>query len=556
MIPSELLFTIIKDDVYKTEEIQEVSRNSQELPKTFLFDFKSQGLSKVFLEEYSKHFWDTFQGDRCADIQIGGMETGAIPLIAGLSLLAPSSKKVNAFYIRKSRKKSDLANLIEGNIRTGVPIVLVDDILNRGVTIRKQIAILEERGHRVSAVFVCLRFRDLSAYQDLIDKGIQVVSIFELNDFSHVLPVKNLVDNQANREQVIRYRIKYKVTLTDKPNLYIVIPKSGPVIAGDHIYMGVDDGNFFCVDGRNGEVLWHHKVLFGAGGKRIFSTPVVYKDVVMFGAYDGNLYCLDRFTGERKWVFMDADWIGSSPCIDERKGVVFVGLEFGLFKKRGGVVAIDIASGKALWKNYTMEGLTHASPSYNRKTNTVVCGCNDTYMYAFNARTGDILWKYKTEGEVKYGAIFDDKRGAVIFGSMDGGVYVLSMRDGTLMHTFKARFGFYSTPVLYKDTVIIGSLDKRVYCFSLSSKETRWVFETAGRIFASPLLDGESVFIGSNDGRLYELNTETGTLVSSIQFTERIVNRIAIEHTKEGKRILYVPTHTGELYTVVEKQNP
>ncbi len=550
---SETLFNLIKENVYKTEEIQEVSRNSQEIPMSFIFDFKSQGLSKVFLEEYSKHFWETFQGDGYADIQIGGMETGAIPLIAGVSLFAPSTKNVSSFYIRKSRKKSDLANLVEGDVREGVPIVLVDDLINNGRTMRKQIAILEERGHKVNAIFTCLRFRDVSAYQDLIDKGIQVASIFELNDFSQVLPVKNLQSSKHKSEYAEKYTTISKLTLTNKPNLYMVVPKSGPVIADDYIYMGADDGNFFCVSTHTREVVWRYKVLFGTAGKRIFSTPVVYKDVVMFGAYDGNLYCLDRFTGERKWVFMDADWIGSSPCIDERKGVVFVGLEFGLFKKRGGVVAIDITSGKALWKNYTMEGLTHASPSYNRKTNSVVCGCNDTYMYAFNARTGDILWKHKTEGEVKYGAIFDDKRGAVIFGSMDGRVYVLSMKDGTSMYTFEARFGFYSTPVLYKDTVIIGSLDKRVYCFSLSSKETRWVFETAGRIFASPFLDGERVFIGSNDGRLYELNAETGTLVSSIQFTERIVNRIAIEHTKEGKRILYVPTHTGELYTVVEQ---
>lgn len=553
MIPSELLFNIIKDSVYKTEEIQEVSRNSQELPKSFLFDFKSQGLSKVFLEEYAKHFWKVFQGDSYADIQIGGMETGAIPLIAGVSLFAPSTKKVTSFYIRKSRKKSDLANLIEGDVRTGVPIVLVDDLINNGRTVRKQIAILEERGHKVSAVFACLRFRDFSAYQDLIDKGIQVVSIFELNDFSHVLPVKNLVDYQARREQVIRYEVKYKVTLTDKPNLYLVIPKSGPVISDEYLYMGVDDGNFFCINTRSGEIVWRYKVIFGSSGKKIFSTPVVYKDVVMFGAYDGNLYCLDRFTGERKWVFMDADWIGSSPCVDEHRGVVFVGLEFGLFKKRGGMVAVDIRSGKPLWKNYTMEGLTHASPSYNRKTNMVVCGCNDTYMYAFHAKTGETLWKFKTEGEVKYGAIFDDKRGVVIFGGMDGGVYVLSTKDGTLVHRFQARFGFYATPVLYKDTIIIGSLDKRVYSFSLTSKETCWTFDTAGRIFASPLLDGESVFIGSNDGRLYELDAKTGTLRTSIQFTERIVNRVAIDHTKERKRVIYVSTHVGEVYKVIEK---
>lgn len=550
---SRILFNLIQNKVYKEQEIQEVSFNSTDKKTNWIFDFKGQGLSKVFLEEYSKAFWESFTGESYKDIQVGGMESGAIPLVSGVSMRSPSSINASFFYIRKSRKKSDLANLIEGDLQKNCPIILVDDILNRGKTMKKQIKIIEDLGLTVSAIFVCLRFRDMSAYQDLIDKGIKIMSIFELNDFSDVLPVKNLVSLPPHFEHASRYDFMYRARLTDKPNLYLVIPKSGPVIADEYLYMGVDDGNFFCIDNRSGEVVWCYKVLFGASGKRIFSTPVIYEDVVIFGAYDGNLYCLDRFTGARRWVFMDADWIGSSPCVDVDKGIVFIGLEFGLFTKRGGIVAVDITSGKALWKNYTMEGLTHASPSYNRKTNIVVCGCNDTYMYAFHAKTGKILWKFKTEGEVKYGAIFDDKRGLTIFGSMDGGVYLVNMKDGSLFHKFEARFGFYSTPVLDGDSVIIGSLDKIVYSFNIVSKKTNWTFETSGRIFASPLLDKGSVFIGSNDGRLYEIDKDKGSLITSIQLTERIVNRICLENTKDGKRVLYVPTHIGELYKMIEK---
>ncbi len=547
MIKSPKLFDCIRKDVYKDEAIQEVSRNSQDKGASWIFDFKSQALSREFLQEYARCFWEIVGSEK--KIQIGGMESGAIPLITGVSLFAPSNVQVQGFYIRKSRKKSDLANLIEGDIDPTIPIVLVDDILNRGRTVKKQLAILEEKGYQVSTIFVCLRFRDMSAYQDLIDKGIKIVSIFELNDFSHVLPVKNKVEEEQQNTQPC-YHIDYKVTLTNKPNLYLVVPKSGPVLKDDYIYMGVDDGTFYCLSKNDGAVVWTYKVMFGAEGKRIFSTPVVYQDVVLFGAYDGNLYCLDRFTGKRRWVFTDADWIGSSPSVDEGRGIVFVGLEFGLINKRGGVVAVDIASGKALWKNYQMTGLTHASPIYNKKHNIVVCGCNDNYIYAFNAKNGEILWKYETKGEVKYGAVFDDTRNFVIVAGMDGGVYVLHVKDGSLFHRFEARFGFYSTPVLVGDKVIIGSLDKLVYCFNLRSKETEWSVETHGRIFASPVVDGKSVFVGSNDGRLYEIDMITGKVVTTVQLTERIVNRIGVDYDSDKHRVLYVATHIGELYTL------
>jgi outer membrane protein assembly factor BamB len=545
---SEILFTIIRTHVYKEDAVREISRNSRDKEIAWMFDFKSQALSKKFLEEYARCFWEVFGNEK--KVQIGGMESGAIPLITGVSLFAPSNVQVQSFYIRKSRKKSDLANLIEGEIDPNVPIVLVDDILNKGRTTRKQLAILEERGYKVSAVFTCIRFYDVSAYQEFIDKGIKIVSIFELNDFSSVLPVKNKVEEE-NKSPVPHYVTEYRLTLTNKPNLYLVLPKSGPVLKDDYIYMGVDDGTFYCITKQDGSIVWTYKVMFGSRGKRIFSTPVVYKDVVMFGAYDGNLYCLDRFTGKRRWVFTDADWIGSSPSVDEGRGIVFVGLEFGLIDKRGGVVAVDITSGKALWKNYTMTGLTHASPAFNKKHTMVVCGCNDNHVYAFNAKNGDILWKYETKGTLKYGALFDDSRNFAIIAGMDGGVYVLHMKDGSLYHRFEARFGFYATPVLVGDKIIIGSLDKLVYCYNLVTKKTDWTFETFGRIFASPAVHKKSVFIGSNDGRLYEIDIESGKNIAVVQFSERIVNRIVIDSgTDNGTHIqhLYVATHVGELY--------
>ena len=547
---SKILSEIIRNKVFKDQEIQEVSKNSTDKVTNWIFDFKGQGLTQEFLKEYAKVFWGIFSEEKYPEIQIGGMESGALPLIAGLALLAPQEIKVSTFYIRKSRKKSDLANLVEGDVKGDVPIVLVDDILNRGSTFNKQIIILEERGYKVNALFTCIRYRDKDFYSNFLSKGIDIFSIFELNDFSVFLPVKNLIDVKKN-EDVKKFEPEYKVTLTAKINRYIVAPKSGLVLDGGCVYVGADDGYFFCLDQANGEILWKFLVPFGVAGKRIFSTPAIYKDVVIFGAYDGNLYCLNKHTGKREWVFFDADWIGSSPCIDHKNGVVFVGLEFGLFKKQGGVVAINIGTGKTMWEDYSLVGYVHASPSYCRKYNIVVCGCNDSYMYAFHAKTGKLLWKYKTEGEIKYAAVFDEKNDYVIFGSFDGGLYVLNIKDGSLYHRFEARFGFYSTPVLSDKFIIIGSLDKNVYCYNLKTKKTEWVFETAGRIFASPLLVNESVFIGSNDGRLYEIDITTGKGAIIAQLPERIVNRVQIE-TINNKKEVFVSTHACEVYKLIE----
>lgn len=547
---SKMLREIIIRKVYK-EEIRLVSKAGGK-PSKWILDFKSQALNREFLQEYARCFWDAFQDQFSGSVQIGGMESGAIPLITGVSVFAPEGRSVNAFYIRKSRKKSDLANLVEGEL-TNDPIILVDDILNAGRTAVKEIKILEDMGKTVSAVFVCIRYRDLSFYQELINRGVKIVSIFELNDFSHDLFVGNLTEPERLAPNLEKYQVDFRIRLTERPNFYAVVPKSGPVLTGEHLYLGSDDGGFHCVRTDDGSRVWTYQVPFGTAGKYIFSTPAVYQDRVIFGAYDGNLYCLNRFTGKREWVFSDADWIGSSPCVNEREGAVYVGMEFALPGKRGGVAAVDIKTGNLKWGNYSFPGLAHASPAYSEKHGLVVCGSNDHTFYAIKAETGEVVWQFQTTGEVKYGAVFDDTRDFVIFGSMDGGVYALRVADGSLYHRFDARFGFYSTPALSGSRVIIGSLDKFVYCFDLDTKSTAWTFETSGRIFASPVIDGDSIFIGSNDGRLYEIDIDSGRAVSVTQFSERIVNRIRISRQDDDRRVLYVPTHACELYRLSER---
>ena len=460
---SDILFNLIRDHVYNEDLIQKVSLNSSDKKIRWIFNFKNQSLSKIFLDEFSKVFWGVFP--ELENVQIGGMEAGAIPLVTAIALNTSQNISLRSFYIRKSRKKNDLANLVEGELLSDVPIILVDDILNKGDTMERQVKILENYGHKVSAIFVCLRYRDIKEYEGLLSRGIKIYSIFDLNSFERVLPVKNITPITP-AVLLRRYAQVYKLKLTEKPNLYLVLPKSAPLLKKDLLYYAADDGMFFCVKSVDGGVVWSRKIFFGSRGKRIFSSPEIYDDKIIFGAYDGNLYCINRFTGKTIWVFMDADWIGSSPCINYTQGIVYVGLEFGLFKKQGGLVAIDINTGKELWKNYSISEFVHASPGYNTKNNLVICGSNNGYVYSFNAKNGHIVWEFKTEGEIKYGVSFT--KDLTIVASMDGYVYLLYSESGVLYHKFSAEAGFYSTPLVYDNNFLIaGSLDKKIYCFNI-----------------------------------------------------------------------------------------
>lgn len=68
---------------------------------------------------------------------VGGMETAAIPLLGGLLLAnrVLGGPPLGAFYLRKERKKDGLRRVLEGaRPPKGAEVVIVDDILNKGIS--------------------------------------------------------------------------------------------------------------------------------------------------------------------------------------------------------------------------------------------------------------------------------------------------------------------------------------------------------------------------------------------------------------------------------------
>jgi orotate phosphoribosyltransferase len=506
----------------------------------WLFDFRQVTLLPAFIDTLAEEFWERFK--ELHPFQVGGVEVAAVPIVAAIVMKSvQKGQPVNGFFIRKSRKKSGLLRMVEGQIGAE-SIILVDDLMHTGASLLRQVEIIERLGKKVHTIFTILRFRDESCYAAFEERGIAVVSLFALNDFSRVLPVKNLTP--VEMVPVPRpFRVRWRFAGA-RPNFFYVLPKSRPALDERCLYFGIDQGLFVALDRLTGQEVWTYRVLFGSAGKYIFSSPALWRDLVFFGAYDGNLYALDRTTGKRVWVFSDADWIGSSPAVAADLGIVFIGLEFGLFRKQGGVAAVAASTGKKIW-SYSLPGLTHASPAYSAKFGMVVCGSNDGSFSAWKATTGVLFWQVKTGGPIRYGAAFDEARGLVFVGSEDGLLYAIAVQTGTIVYTYPVGFGMYSTPLVVGDIVIAASLDKNVYGINAVSGVERWRFTTRGRIFASPVLYRGSIYVGSNDGCLYELDPQTGKNTAVFQATERITNAVVAD---ERTGDIFLPTFANEVY--------
>lgn len=535
---------IIEKEVFVTKEKERIAGPGG-IDSNWLFDFRRVLLQADVLDLIGELFYAQFEDE--GPIQVGGIEVAAIPLVTAFILkLKEKTGRGNGFFIRKSRKKSGLLRMIEGVV-TDEKIILVDDLVNTGRSFIRQVEVVESLGKKVTAVFVLLRFRDLSYYTYFHQRGIKIISLFELADFSDSLHVANLVDKKD--ESVPMPFVPQWHWGADKPDYFQVIPKSAPVVDDAKIYFGTDNGSFWALNQLDGSTAWEYKTLFGSRKKKAFSTPALYKDTVYFGASDGNFYALDKETGKRKWVCMEADWIESTSCVAPDAGFIFVGLEFGLWNKKGGLIALDAETGTRRWKREAPES-THASPAYSKRCGIVVSGSGAYSVAGFEARTGKLLWSFAAGGDVRGSFAFDEKRLLTCFGSFDSYLYVLETKTGRLVHKIKTDEAICSTPLVHENLIYTASLDKNLYCIDLGTGHVVWKFATQGRIFASPEIVGNRVYIGSNDGRLYELDAVTGKNTAFFQATERITDKISYN---ASTKTIFLPTFANEIYCLKRK---
>ncbi|MCX5749379.1 MAG: orotate phosphoribosyltransferase [Candidatus Saganbacteria bacterium] len=92
----------------------------------------------------------------CKAIGIGGMTIGADPIAAAVAVLsAKTGDSIPAFIVRKVQKEHGLQKKIEGIIKPGSNVIIVDDVITKGTATLGAIAAVEEIGCKVVKV-ICL----------------------------------------------------------------------------------------------------------------------------------------------------------------------------------------------------------------------------------------------------------------------------------------------------------------------------------------------------------------------------------------------------------------
>ena len=140
----------------------------------------------------------------------------------------------------------------------------------------------------------------------------------------------------------------------------------------------------------------------------------------------------------------------------------------------------------------------------------VIVGSGDGHVYAVDAATGRLAWKFRTGDVVHASPAYAD--GLVVIGSWDGKLYALDVATGAQRWSFQAgvdplihnQQGFQSSAAIVDGSVYVGCRDGHLYALDLRTGAPKWNVDTEGSwVNASPAVSRGRVYFATSDTARY-----------------------------------------------------
>jgi outer membrane protein assembly factor BamB len=308
---------------------------------------------------------------------------------------------------------------------------------------------------------------------------------------------------------------------------------SSPAVADGIVYVGSADQGVYALNAVDGSLRWRYKT-----GGAVNSSPAVSVGTVYVLSGDGNLYALEAGDGKLRWKFATAgerrftapgihgasphtesmpdpfDVFLSSPAVVA--GTVYVG------SGDHHVYALDAASGALRWK-FETGNVVHASPAV--ADGVVYIGSWDRNLYALNADTGSLIWKFQTGddtdiyNQVGIAGSAAVAGGTVFFGCRDGHFYAVDAKTGAKKWAHDNKKGWViASPAVERGVVYFPTSDgERFKALDAATGATIYDVSNKAVSFSSPALARDMVFYGSSDGWLHAIDAGTGRIKAEFQ---------------------------------------
>ena len=277
-----------------------------------------------------------------------------------------------------------------------------------------------------------------------------------------------------------------------------------PLVIGDTMFVSTSWGpkHVFAIDAKTGAIKWRYEPdvpddVLQYACCDVNSRGVAYSDGKLFvGRLDGKLVALDANSGKELWTADVVDYkqgsvITSPPLVV--KNLVITGFGGGEYGARGYLSAYDAATGKPVWKTWTIPGPDEAG--------------NDSWK-------GD-SWQHGGGAPWLVGS-YDAKTNTVFWGTSNPGPWNSAVRS-----TGNGDYGKLRN--LYTSSTLALDADTgRIKWYVQSTPEDAWDYDGVNELVLADLkMHGASTPVymkADRNGFFYVVNRETGKVISAEKY--------------------------------------
>ncbi len=322
-----------------------------------------------------------------------------------------------------------------------------------------------------------------------------------------------------------------------------------PTVVGDLVYVGSCSGILFALDRHSGEPRWSQDVRPQGRSTSFHGDPVVIDSMFIIGTDGGTvdstfgqICAFDLASGRALWKHSTTDGIVSDIC---RAGDRVLAIT-----RADSLLCLDVASGRLVW-SYRGDGplyeVAYRSPAV--AGGRVFFGGSDGTVHALDAGTGRVLWKRDLRDRITTGILaWGD---ALFLGAAGVQVYRLRQDTGVVEARLNGEGPTQGPPTPFGDSLIILAGDRSLTCVDRSLASIRWRQKLTDELSSSrPYLWRGTVLAGTNRGELLAFRASDGTP----RWSHALKGMIRGIGTSD--RVLYVGTLKGLVYAYARPAMP
>ena len=117
-----------------------------------------------------------------ADVDaIGGLELGAVPIVAAVCARSWPDHPISGFVVRKEKKGHGTDQKIDGNFTPGSKVVLIEDVTTKGGSVMQAVRAVRAQGAHIKRIITIVD-RLEGALDNLKKEGLELTPIFTTAD--------------------------------------------------------------------------------------------------------------------------------------------------------------------------------------------------------------------------------------------------------------------------------------------------------------------------------------------------------------------------------------